>query len=745
LSHPEGARCLVKPARPGPEGGAPSPRRATPHVLADAELADFASPPPWRSAIMHYHLISSAMEPHVNSNSDKPWLTLDEAAVYLGLGKTVLYKMAREGRIPASKVAQKWAFETAALNAWMRASQPLDAFFLKADANIDGNNALRQPQRDAYARVQDFFAAGKNSALVQIPVGCGKTGVVSVLPFGLSAGRVLVIAPNLQIKKELFDAMDVTNRRKCFWRKTGVLNDNQMALGPIACTLDSGNLSTAEKSHIVITNVQQLATNTEKWLDQFDAGFFDMIIVDEAHHSAAESWRKVIARFKDAKVVLLTATPFRSDRQALEGELVFRYSFRSATLRGYIKRLRASYVAPAEVELAFTDKSGTTYSLDDVLKMKEEEWFSRSIALSPVCNTHIVDSSLAKLEELRQTGTQHQLVAVACHIDHAKTIRSLYRERGFTAEVLHSRMPPEAQEEVLAQLKNGTLDCIVQVQMLGEGFDHPKLSVAAIFRPYRSLAPYIQFVGRIMRVVVQNDPAHPDNIGHIVTHLGMNLDARLKEFKEFERDDQTFWDRVISGEEPELPPEVHAGDTRLRATDAGPVVRGEIVDSLWEEDFTSQEDQQVLDDLKERMELLGLDSAAAEELMAKSKREPMRRSSPAEGFLVLPQRKLAETRRRLNEKSQHLAKILLNHIDVGMKGLDLPYKYTSLGLNGADNFTCALMMVNRAISKRIGKPRSNASTEELETVLGDLDGILEPLSRQLRKVKNDYDRAHPET
>jgi len=677
------------------------------------------------------------------NSGEKTWLTLDEAAAHLGLGKTVLYSMAREGRIPASKVAQKWAFEKASLDAWMRASQPLETFFLKTDANIDRNNALREPQRDAYTRVQDFFAAGKNYALVQIPVGCGKTGLVSILPFGLSAGRVLVIAPNLQIKKELFDAMDVTNRRKCFWRMTGALNDSQMALGPIACTLDSGNFSTAEKSHIVITNVQQLATNTEKWLDQFDSRFFAMIVVDEAHHSAAESWRNVIARFKDAKVVLLTATPFRSDRQKLEGDLVYRYSFRSATLRGYIKRLRASYVAPAEVELTFTDKSGTTYSLDDVLKMKEEEWFSRSIALSPVCNKHIVDSSLAKLEELRQTGTQHQLVAVACHIDHAKTVRSLYRERGFTAEVLHSKMPPEAQDEVLAQLKNGTLDCIVQVQMLGEGFDHPKLSVAAIFRPYRSLAPYIQFVGRIMRVVVKNDPTHPDNIGHIVTHLGMNLDARLKEFKEFERDDQAFWDRVISGEEPEVPPEVRAGDTRLRATDAGPVVRGEIVDSLWEEDFTSPEEQQVLDDLKKRMELLGLDPAAADELMAKSKREPMRRSSPAEGFLVLPQRKLQETRKRLNEKSHHLAKVLLNQIGVEMKGLDLPYKYTSLGVNGTDNFTCALMMVNKAINKRLGKPRGDASTEELEAVLGDLDSVLGPLSRQLRKVKDDYDRAHP--
>ena len=54
----------------------------------------------------------------------------------------------------------------------------------------------------------------------------------------------------------------------------------------------------------------------------------------------------------------------------------------------------------------------------------------------------------------------------------------------------------DKQEQVLADLRSGKLDCIVQVQMLGEGFDHPPLSVAAIFRPFASLSPYIQFVGR---------------------------------------------------------------------------------------------------------------------------------------------------------------------------------------------------------------------------------------------------------
>ncbi len=78
-------------------------------------------------------------------------------------------------------------------------------------------------------------------------------------------------------------------------------------------------MSVANKSHIIITNVHQLATNVDKWLNQFPDGFFDMIIVDEAHHSAAESWKKVIERFPSAKVIHLTATPFRSDRQEIDG------------------------------------------------------------------------------------------------------------------------------------------------------------------------------------------------------------------------------------------------------------------------------------------------------------------------------------------------------------------------------------------------------------------------------------------
>ena len=291
----------------------------------------------------------------MKKESEGPWLSLEEAISYLGMGRTALYAMAREGKLPGRAVMED--LEKAGLSCL--ASRAVDNLKipLDLDFNIESNDELRAPQQEGYLRTYEHFRAGKNKAILQIPVGCGKTGLAALLPLGLAEGRVIVIAPNLTIKNGLYDAMDITNRQKCFWRKANVLRPEDMISGPLAATLDTGNLSVANKSHVIITNVQQLSTNVDKWLTQFPEDFFDMIIVDEAHHSAAKSWQQVIDQFPKAKIVLLTATPFRSDRQELDGELIYRYSFRNATLKGYIKRLKASYVAPTTIKLGFSDET----------------------------------------------------------------------------------------------------------------------------------------------------------------------------------------------------------------------------------------------------------------------------------------------------------------------------------------------------------------------------------------------------
>jgi len=668
------------------------------------------------------------------------WLTIEEASKHLGIGKTVLYTLARKAKIPANKVGKKWLFEKKKLDGWLRTQIPIESYFTSVNSYIEDNEALREPQREGYFRVYDFFRNGGRNAIVQIPVGCGKSGLAALLPFGLSKGRVLIISPNLTIKEGLFQTFDITDRQRCFWRKTGVLEEADMISGPFACTLDQGNISVCKDSHIIITNIHQLATNVDKWLNQFSDEFFDLIIVDEGHHSPTTSWKNVFKKFPNAKVVNMTATPFRADKKEIEGDRVYRYPFKEASLKGYIKKVQASYIAPAE--LTFNLKGEIkTYTLDEVLKLKEQDWFSRGVALSEVCNRSIVDNSLEKLEQLRLTGTKHQLIAVACQVNHAKTVRSLYSERGYSAEVIYSELPTEKKQEIIRKLKNGDLDCIVQVQMLGEGFDHPKLSVAAIFRPFRTLSPYLQFVGRILRVVVQNDPIHPDNYGHIVTHAGMNLDQRLREFKEFEKDDQNFWEKVIGGEEPDPPREVINGNARMKLGESI-IAEDEIVDHLIEEDFITVEDEHILRDLEKKLEQLGLDPSEAKNILARDKKKAdIRKGKAAEPFTVLPQKAWQESKRRLNERVRSAAKTLINRNGLKIGGIELPLKYTSLGVNAANNLSACIIMINNAISKTQSGKRKDWKTDDFKKAMDNLPEILNSLTRKIKKAKSIYEKT----
>ncbi len=657
------------------------------------------------------------------------WMTIEETARYLQLGKTALYDLARDRSIPSNKVGSKWLFSKRDLDAWVRSTIPLEQYFLKTPAHIEENLQLREPQIEAYEKLYEYFKSRGKNAIIQIPVGCGKSGIAAIAPFGIAKGRVLVVAPNLTIKEGLFESLDVTNRQKCFWRKRDILSEEAMIGGPFATTLDTGNISVCEKSHFVVSNIHQLATNPEKWLHRFPRDFFDLIIVDEAHHSPAESWKKVLEHFAAARVINMTATPFRGDGQEIEGDLVYRYPFKKATFKGYIKRIQASYAAPTELE--FTAKGETkVYTLDDVLAMKDKDWFSRGIALSDVCNRTIVDNSLEKLELLRETGTAHQMIAVACSVNHARRITAMYEARGFKADLIYSEMADDKKVEVKRRLTSGELDCIVQVQMLGEGFDHPKLSVAAIFRPFRTLAPYIQFVGRILRVVVQNSPGHPDNYGHVVTHAGMNLDERLREFKLFESDDQKFWEEIIGGKEPEPPENVKTGEARMKLSEPM-VVNYEIVDSLIEEEFTSVEQEDIIKELRENLERLGLDPEQAEEIVL-ARSTARTKSKAAQPYQVLPLREWEMRKKGLNDQVNRAANLLTNRLEISRGGRELVNK----GVAATNNFVACVTLINKEIKKINPKPRKEWSTEEFEGALGSLENVINTLTRRYKGILN---------
>ncbi len=664
------------------------------------------------------------------------WLAAEEAAAYLGISSSNLYALAQKGRIPRQKIGKIWRFSRTDLDAWVRANTPVEEFFTSVPAVVDDNDLLRDPQREAYAAAVAFFQSGGRQAIVQIPVGCGKSVLIAILPLGIARGRVLVVSPGVTIRDGLAATLDVTQKRTCAWSKYKVLPPDVLGAGPYLAVLDGkdANISDCLQSHIILANVQQLASSADRWLPEFPDDFFDLILVDEGHRSPATSWQKVFSRFPNAKVINLTATPFRSDQKEITGELIYRYSFRRAMAKGYIKRLKATYVAPDEISFTY-DGDSHRHTLAEVLDLREEDWFSRGVALARECNKHIVDASLDKLEKLRATGTRHQLIAVAMQVNHAKEIRSLYAERGYEAEVIYAEMPEDKKAAVLQKLRAGLLDCIVQVRMLGEGFDHPHLSVAAIFRPFRTLAPYVQFVGRIMRSIVQNDPRHPDNCGDVVTHVGMNLDKLLIEFQEMDRDDKKFFADLLSGEEPEVPPEVREGNARMKLGNEM-VVQNEIVTTVFEESFLDPDDQALRDELKAHAESLGVDGQAllrAFESIDRPKRSVTEAVTP---FTVQPQSKRKELKKRLNEEAKRAAKLLLNRVRLDTGGAELRLRLFPGRLTG-NNFVAAVQLVYKEIRRVNGdKELSTLADEELTAAMAALKPALDALTRQIKAAQS---------
>jgi DNA repair protein RadD len=662
------------------------------------------------------------------------YLRVSEAADYLGVSAQTLRRWDSEGRLTAVRrpgsnyrYYKRSDLEPFRLE-YRRAEEGEEPgqLFQSALANIESNDLLREPQREAHRAVREHFAKNNAPAIIQIPVGCGKTGIIATLPFGIASTRVLVIAPNLTIRKGLFDALDITSR-ECFWAKTRVLTE--FAGGPYVALLDGldANLHDCIESHFVVTNIQQLASSADRWLPQFPLNFFDMILVDEGHHAAAASWQKVFRRFPDAKVVSLTATPFRADQQALEGEVIYRYPFARAMVNGFIKQIHSRHVAPSEVYFTYRDDT-RRHTLEEVLELREEQWFRRGVALSPECNRHIAEASIQRCNVLRaQSGIQHQIIAAACSVDHARQVRAVYEECGYRAAEIHSDMHEEERDGILDRLRIGRLDCIVQVQMLGEGFDHPRLSVAAIFRPFRSLAPFIQFVGRAMRVVVQEDPEHADNQGLIVSHIGLNNDARWDEFRELDLQDQALLHKWAVGEGEIEDTEESDRRGTTRRFDLGLLVENEFVSHFIDRSFLDPDDDRVLDELLSRkIGPIQLSDIVDREALRRALREHQAAlaSEPA-AITVTPQRRRRSARARLRERTNSVTARVLTDLGLSRQGRDVAKAAPGAGPLAA-NTQYVTRLLNKEINQFLGiksRQRGDLSADQALRALTELDRL----------------------
>lgn len=418
---------------------------------------------------------------------------------------------------------------------------------------IDANPLVRTPQREAFAALAAHAASdgSEREIGVVLPVGCGKSGCIAITPFAFRSERTLVIAPGVNIADQLHKTFDPTHQ-DMFYSKCEVL-DGSMYPEPVLIRGTTVNRGDLDDSHIAITNIQQLQGDENRWLRSLPENYFDLILFDEGHHSVAETYEVVKGQFPNAMVVNFSATPLRADGRTMAGRVIYSYPIFRAIQEGFVKGLKAVVLNPSTLRyVRQEDDSEVEVSLEEVKRLGEVDAdFRRSIVTSEETLITIVDASIRELERIRnETGVnRHKIIACALNYQHCIQIVQAYEARGKRAAYVHSREDSITNKRILQRLDNHELDVIVQVSKLGEGFDHPYLSVAAVFKTFANLSPFVQFVGRIMRVVRQNAPGDPNNKGTVVFHAGANVASRWEDFQQFTEADQDFFDQLLPTEE----------------------------------------------------------------------------------------------------------------------------------------------------------------------------------------------------
>lgn len=422
--------------------------------------------------------------------------------------------------------------------------------FQDRQANVGGNRHIRTPQREAFQELINYASNPEETERevgIVLPVGCGKSGTITLAPFAFRSRRTLVVAPGVPIAGQLAADFNPSNPAM-FYQKCQVLAGAPYP-EPVEIRGTTTNRADLDEAHVVITNIQQLQGDANRWLQSLPADYFDLILFDEGHHSVAESWETLKARFPHARIVNFSATPLRADGQVMAGRVLYSYPIFRAIQEGYVKRLKAVQLNPRTLRYVRRDGAEEIeVGLEEVRRLGETEAdFRRSIVTSTETLNTIVDASIRELDRLRaETGENRmKIIASALNFEHCRQIVQAYVARGRRAGYVHSREDSAANQRVMQQLENHQLDVIVQVRKLGEGFDHPFLAVAAVFSIFSNLSPFVQFVGRIMRVIVQNAPGHVVNQGVVVFHAGANIARQWSDFQEYSEADQAYFDQLL--------------------------------------------------------------------------------------------------------------------------------------------------------------------------------------------------------
>ena len=321
---------------------------------------------------------------------------------------------------------------------------------------------LRPYQQQARERIHAEWENGHTRTLLVLPTGTGKTIVfASVAADQVRAGdRVLILAHRGELLEQAADKLQ---------RSTGLVSAVEKA--------DATCLNTWFR--VVVGSVQTLQRTAR--LERFSHDYFGTIIIDEAHHTITDGYRRILDYFGSARVLGVTATPDRGDMRNL-GEvfdsLAFEYKLTDAIKEGYLCRIMAQTI-PLKLDISSVTMSGGDYAVGDL-----------GTALDPYLEQ--IAAEMAQRCKGRKTVVFLPLIKTS------QKFRDLLNSHGFRAAEVNGQSAD--RKEVLADFDAGKYNVLCNSMLLTEGWDCPSVDCVVVLRPTKVRSLYSQMVGRGTRL-----------------------------------------------------------------------------------------------------------------------------------------------------------------------------------------------------------------------------------------------------
>nr|DAT21169.1 MAG TPA: Chromatin remodeling complex ATPase [Caudoviricetes sp.] len=321
---------------------------------------------------------------------------------------------------------------------------------------------LRKYQQESINSIQKEWDNGRKRTLLVLPTGCGKTVVFTKLAEEMvkQGKRVLILAHRTELLEQASDKLF-----KITGLKTALEKADSTAIGSW-CRVSVGSVQTLQR---------------DKRLNQFPKDYWDVIIVDEAHHILSDGYMKVMKYFDVANVLGVTATPDRSDMRNLGSyfdSLAYEYSLVQAIQEGYLSKIKALTI-PLSLDLSNVSMSAGDFKASDV-----------GTALDPYLE-QIAD------EMVKQCADRKTVVFLPL-VKTSQKFRDILNAKGFRAAEVNGESKDRA--EVLEDFEKDRYNVLCNSMLLTEGWDCPSVDCVVVLRPTKVRALYSQMVGRGTRL-----------------------------------------------------------------------------------------------------------------------------------------------------------------------------------------------------------------------------------------------------